>query len=382
MTKYSMQIELIGDGRYQANNQNAFWLINGTGDILAGATGQGGSFSFHLSPWTASGVSRALTWGTGFWPLLRSLFVASGFTTSPSFFAMDNENTGDTAACLQLGATGWFDRAKADARWNTVLFDGTQTVAQYMNRTWTWYDGTPIATGVTQGGFYTPEDAQCRHIYDGLMRTAYTYAMKKGIQDPMNAQFGNVPVFNFNFFKASSGVPVPYVYPNYPAYLFTDYYLAAQSPVYYSDDEHTHDSAEDDVPPYWDSATGWQRIYPVPQGSNYTANEYAVLQYGINKLTKAYQGASGITTIPWVGLIIPTASRIALMKEVLKAAYAAGIRNFQVFESTRLTQSVDADAWYDIIRDVNAYVDNLNTLDIYYYKTATVCKTGGGFLKI
>ena len=393
MPKYAFKIAGIGNGSYGAatgligaptglstKNLNSIWLMNDQRDMV-GATGHGTAFQDNLAPWAPTGIANMLAWGSGFWPLLKSIFTASGIP-SPSIMGITTENIPDDTRGFVFGGTGWVNRALADPRSSSVLFDGVRTFTSYWNNTTGYIDGTAIPTGLVNIGSwqYIPENEKLRHKYHAAWLMGQSYATYQGIIAPFEAQFGAIPTVEYTIFASSSGSPVPRTYPGQPEYLVTNFYHTAQGPDWYSNFPHQYDSSEDDVAPYQPSVTGWIRTYPRPETvTNYTPSGYAMLKYGQEKASKALGAYPSKPVIPFLSTE-GNSNNISMMVDFIKYCLSVNINKFYIFEGDTLTGTANADIWRSIIAQVNNYVDYLNN-PINSYKCATVCRFGGGFLK-
>lgn len=380
LTKYALHIIGIGNGSRDPNNinYNANWLMHDQVDLQIGATGSGPSYNEYLAPWAPTGIANMLAWGTGFWPLLKSLFVASGLR-NPDVMAITTEQFADATLGLQINGTGWVDRALADPRSDSILFNGVETFRQYWNRV-----GAPTGTdlvdaGGVEGWRYLPENEPIRHKFGAAYQMGHTYATKKGIIEPFTAQFGDVPVFEYLFFASTSGAQVHRTYPNSPEYLVTEFGLTATSPDWYSSYVRLHNDVDPDPPPYWDSDYGWQQIYPKPDESSLTPRQYASLQYGYAKVLGAKNAAPGKPVIPFISTELDS-SNITIMILFLKFCLENGIYQFAIFEGDHLSTTEGADIWYEIISTLNAYVDYVNYTRPFY-STSSIIRLGGAYLK-
>ena len=380
LTKYSFRIVGIGNGNASGVNANSIYLMNDQRDMI-GATGAGFYFQDHLVPWAGTGIANMLNWGTGFWPLLRSYFTIHNLPM-PELMIISTENTADDTRGLVYQGTGWVDRALADPRSNDLWAGTNQTFTEYWNNTTGYLDGTLIPTGLVLDGSwqYIPENEKLRQKWQGAYKTAHSYATLKGIMEPFWAQFGNLPVGEYQFFAANRNSPVNGLYPGQPLYLYDPLHHTMQAPDWYSTYPAFHSEAEDGIPPYWDSDFGWITTYPKPETykGSLDASGYAKLAYGMDTITNCIAAAPNKPLIPYISLQ-GNSNNIPMMIEFLQFCILEGVNKFYVFEGDTLIGDTYADMWYNVIRDINIYVDSLNSNRSY--NVSTVVKVGGVFYK-
>jgi hypothetical protein len=173
LDKYAFNIAAMGHGRYTSNsNSSGNYLFNHPQDMCPGVSGSNTTNvenMDYLVPWSVTGIHLFKTWASGFFPELRKRCLTSNIPF-PSVWLINSENLSDMSrAKVPAGfGTGWVDRSMAKPAFNSVLFDGVQTFAQYLATTTGWYDGTIIPTGLDADETYWqygPQNAKMNTLY-------------------------------------------------------------------------------------------------------------------------------------------------------------------------------------------------------------------------
>lgn len=410
MSRWALNIYPLGVGRLGSDPTAAGssgtaispWLMNHKADLLPGAPrfggipyGTGGYAGLptsyenqeYLSPFTGSGIADTLafTSGTaavpGLFPILASGLTASGIPTF-SVLTLTSENNGwdDDVKGVYSNGSGWVFKALSDDRGASYLFNGRQSFKDWWNSVPTKpVSGIAVATGEI-ASYYEPERQTYVNKWQEARQIAYDYARYRAITQPLLRYFPNALLAEYLVAASSPTANVPHTYPASPRYLASGFYGTAQGPDCYMVYPRVHNLLEDQSAPYWDSDFGWQSLYTRPASeTRFDGFEYAALQYCLAK-ARACQLASPTPVYVWISEEYQ--SNREVIYTFLISALAYGITNFVVWNNDFTSASGTSTYWYDMISDVNAYVDAMNTAQPgVRHPVSTVARLAAGFYR-
>jgi hypothetical protein len=389
LDKFALSVAAMGHGRYTSNlNSSGNYLFNHPQDMSPGVTGANttdSNYFDYLVPWSVTGIHVFKQWASGFFPELRKRWDLNSLP-NPTAWLINSENTSDLSRAVVPEGTGWVDRLKPKAAYTNVLFDGTQTFAQYIASTTGWYDGTLIPTGLNVDltyWQYGPQNAKMHHLYAAAYHRGHMYATVKGIVEPIYAMFASgLDIAEYQRHGDSLTYHVPDYYPGQDICLDGTCPLPSQSFEFYGEAYKTNDNEEDGIPPYWPSTTGWVNTYPRPNGyTEYSAYDYATLRWAQDRAYNVKTFSPNQKVYVWVRAVNDT--KIPIMIDFIKYCYQIGIVDFVIFDSNIVAGSPGGGhtRWNTIVSAVNSYIDTLN-ISTVGHSVATVARFADGYFKI
>lgn len=331
----------------------------------------------YNAPWAKAGIDWNRDWGRAFWPRLARIFDQY-FIPNFDFLTVTSENgPGDDQGGYRIdGGPGWVEKALADPRANSRdhLVDGASTFAERWRK-----DRRPDGTAFPeydensrQGNnppIRDPANHDARERYAGVRRNGWDYARFKGIVEPMQAAFPNMPAVEYGAHADGPDHPVL----DRPGPLGLSLYNMQgifhtpwQGPDWYgqtrgySDPDGVQNSYLSSIDPNWETPSNWIKHYPKPESSPFTALSYAQLQCGRRLIHDTMFTRQDRPLCPWVTLTYaPNEEALEKTYLFLQHAVALGVRRFVVWEQDFVHHPSTADRWYLIMERLNKWYSKL-----------------------
>lgn len=197
---YSIFLQNLGNGSVNTDGPD---LFSHATDRVSGLQG----------PYTASGIAETITWTEAFATRLRTE-LEQRLLAFPTCLHMDVEGGTLSSTAGLPETTGWFTAALADGRYATELFDGVNTLEEFVETLWLAFHAGGYAFGPTTSTTYFNQNADGRtngtRLIDAIVWSSQAHGLVKGFVEPMQVVFPTITrTSNYNNFSASSIANAP-----------------------------------------------------------------------------------------------------------------------------------------------------------------------------